>query len=94
MITKNIYGYLHGGSSFSILDTLAGQKARECIGDSMTSSAHISFFRPILMEEIDLFQKEIHILSQSTSTITLQWYLKKNDEVYVSATFTFVKLKK
>lgn len=94
MIIKNIYWYMHWGSSFSILDSLAWKLARQEIGDSMTVSAQVNFFKPILVEEFSDFKQSMEIISKSSSSITMFWKLEKNSEIYVSWTFSFVKIKK
>lgn len=94
MIIKNIYWYMHWGSSFSILDSLAWKVARQEIGDSMTVSAGINFFKPILVEDFDNFNQSMDIISKSSSSITMFWKLEKDWEIYVSWTFIFVKIKK
>lgn len=94
MIIKNIYWYMHWGSSFSILDSLAWKLARQEIGDSMTVSAQVNFFKPILVEEFSDFKQKMEIISKSSSSITMFWKLEKNSEIYVSWTFSFVKIKK
>lgn len=94
MIIKNVYWFMHWGSSFSVLDSLAWVKAREIIWDAMTTNASINFFKPILVEEFESFSKEIIVISESSSSVTMNWYIKKDWIIYVSATFTFVKMKK
>ena len=94
MIIKNVYWFMHWGSSFSVLDSMAWVKAREIIWDAMTTNASINFFKPILVEEFESFSKEIIVISESSSSVTMNWYIKKDWIVYVSATFTFVKMKK
>ena len=94
MIIKNVYWFMHWGSSFSVLDSMAWVKAREIIWDAMTTNASINFFKPILVEEFESFSKEIIVISESSSSVTLNWYIKKDWIIYVSATFTFVKMKK
>ena len=94
IIKKNIYWFMHWWYSFSILDTLAWIKAREILWDAMTTSASINFFKPILVEEFDDFKKEIVVISESSSSVTMNWFLKKDEIIYVSATFTFLKIKK
>lgn len=94
MIIKNVYWFMHWGSSFSVLDSMAWVKAREIIWDAMTTNASINFFKPILVEEFESFSKEIIVISESSSSVTMNWYIKKDWITYVSATFTFVKMKK
>ncbi len=94
MIIKNVYWFMHWGSSFSVLDSMAWVKAREIIWDAMTTNASINFFKPILVEEFESFSKEIIVISESSSSVTMNWYIKKDWIIYVSATFTFVKMKK
>lgn len=79
---------------FFILDSLAWKVARQEIGDSMTVSAGINFFKPILVEDFDNFNQSMDIISKSSSSITMFWKLEKNWEIYVSWTFSFVKIKK
>lgn len=94
MIIKNVYWFMHWGSSFSVLDSMAWVKAREIIWDAMTTNASINFFKPILVEEFESFSKEIIVISESSSSVTMNWFIKKDWIIYVSATFTFVKIKK
>ncbi len=94
MIIKNVYWFMHWGSSFSVLDSMAWVKAREIIWDAMTTNASINFFKPVLVEEFESFSKEIIVISESSSSVTMNWYIKKDWIIYVSATFTFVKMKK
>ena len=94
MIIKNVYWFMHWGSSFSVLDSMAWVKAREIIWDAMTTNASINFFKPVLVEEFEIFSKKIIVISESSSSVTMNWYIKKDWIIYVSATFTFVKMKK
>ena len=94
MITKNIYWVMHWGFSFSVLDSMAWIKARELIWDAMTTNASINYFKPIIVEEFDDFVKEIVVVSSSKSSVTMNWFIKKDWITYVSSTFTFVKFKK
>lgn len=94
MIIKNRYWYLHGGSSFYLFDSYIADLAQKEIGDCMTSNASVQFLQPILVEELESYEKKIQILHQTLSTITFFITLEREKSIFVSGTFTFVRIKK
>jgi len=94
MTKTNKYWYIHWWESFFKLDTEAHDLAVEKIWECMTSNASIYYHKPLLKEESDNYKIEFKIISQTRSSVLIQWQILKENEECVTGMFTFLKIKK
>ena len=90
---KNRYWMIHWWEIFKTLDELCLNLAIEKIWHSLTSNANINYFHPIY--NLEDFEISLKILNQTNSTIIIEAKINSNKEnkIFVSSTFTFVKCK-
>lgn len=90
----NKYWYIHWGCSFFTLDIKCHDLWVETIWDCMTSNASIYYSKPIEPNDKDSLVFDINVVSQTKSSVLIQWKILKDNEVYVTWMFTFIKIKK
>lgn len=93
MEIKNKYGYMHWWYIFYLLDDFLHNYAINYIDENLTASSNIYYHLPINEDSLDLYDKNINILSKTKNTITLQVIVSKLWENYISWIFTFVRKK-
>lgn len=89
----NKYWYVHGGFSFFYLDTKTHEIAIKQIGEAMTSHASVYYHKPLLLDSMSNAEYKINIIAKTNSSITIQWQIIKNGDLFVTWIFTFVKIK-
>ncbi len=93
MNKKNKYWIMHWWYIYYLLDELLHNYAILYIWENLTSSSNIYYHNPIIEDNLELYDKNIKILSQTNSTIVLEVIIFKENINYVTWIYTFIRKK-
>jgi len=89
----NKYGFIHWGYLFYLLDQATHEFAVKKIWECLTWNVNIYYHQPVLPSDIENIKINHEEIFKTTSTILIQSKLFIKDKLYVTAIFTFIKIK-
>ncbi len=92
MNKQNWYWYVHWGYIYYLLDEKSHDLAYDILGDCLTSNSNIYYHKAL--NNLDWVEYSLNIIWTTRSSVIVESKILKDNMIYVSSTFTFIKQKK